>query len=517
MNRVPYIGRNPQDAGPQYLEDLATGYWFSFSLFTAVETGLFSLLEPQGKSLDEITTGLGFTPEASERFLNALCLMGLLVRDGSQFFNSRLAGQYLVGGKDDYQGDSVLWRKNLLEHWSGIKECLMAGGKILKGNEQEDPSVLSQRRSKYLLAMDSVAKTKVKEMLPLFEGDPPKGEMLDVGAGSGAVAAGFLKRFPSLRATLLDIPEVLAHTRNFVRDRGMVGRAELVPANILDVWPVEKARYDVVMLSNIIHAYSEKELPHILSEAQRCLKEEGILIIHDFFFEQAPEKAALFDLNMLINTYNGRVFSGRYVAQELERLKLHMTSLIPLGSDTALIIASKKEEVLARIGVDKKVLLAARIRALGFKNVLPVPAGTVHVPGWTDMRCGFGCNHYGKPGCPPHAPLSEKTKSLLDDFTYALLLEGEPPTREFQMRVLRAEKEAFKAGFYKAFSYWAGPCSLCRSCAEDGVCRNTKNARPSMEGAGIDVFETVRRAGLSLKTLSTKDDFVRYFGLVLLE
>jgi hypothetical protein len=38
-----------------------------------------------------------------------------------------------------------------------------------------------------------------------------------------------------------------------------------------------------------------------------------------------------------------------------------------------------------------------------------------------------------------------------------------------------------------------------------------------MEGAGIDVFETARRAGATVRTLTSKDDFVKYFALVLLE
>jgi len=83
--------------------------------------------------------------------------------------------------------------------------------------------------------------------------------------------------------------------------------------------------------------------------------------------------------------------------------------------------------------------------------------------------------------------------------------------------VLAAEREAFLAGFYRAFAYWAGPCSICPVCAQDGTCRNTKEARPSMEGAGIDVFETVKRAGLTIRTLNEGDAFVKYFALILLE
>ena len=57
----------------------------------------------------------------------------------------------------------------------------------------------------------------------------------------------------------------------------------------------------------------------MLSEAAACLGESGVVIIHDFFFEHFPEKSALFDMNMFINTYNGRVFSWLRVREELER------------------------------------------------------------------------------------------------------------------------------------------------------------------------------------------------------
>jgi predicted metal-binding protein len=83
--------------------------------------------------------------------------------------------------------------------------------------------------------------------------------------------------------------------------------------------------------------------------------------------------------------------------------------------------------------------------------------------------------------------------------------------------VLQAERAAFKAGYYKAFAMWAGPCSICVECNGVGACLNSKNARPSMESSGIDVFATVRRAGIPLATLPEPDDYVKYFGILLLE
>ena len=161
--------------------------------------------------------------------------------------------------------------------------------------------------------------------------------------------------------------------------------------------------------------------------------------------------------------------------------------------------------------------LLHKIRSLGFRGAVPIAAGDVQVADWVPLRCRFGCECYGDPHCPPHSPTPDETRRVLGSYSKALLLEGEPPTRDFQKLALKAERAAFQAGYYKVFVYWAGPCSLCRECAPDGECRNTRNARPSMEGSGIDVFATARQAGFSLRPLSAPDDYVKYFALLLLE
>jgi len=513
---LPFLNHDVQDAGPQYLEDLATGYWFSEVLFAAVEMRLFSLLEPGGATDQELAREIDANPGSLRRFLRALGAMGLVTNAGHRYFNTRLSSEYLVKGKPDYQGDSILWRKYLHTGWKRISDCLKTGGRVDYAARENRPE-RTQRIKKYIRAMDNVARIKGKEILGFFEGLPMKGRILDVGAGSGAITAAFLERFPLASATLLDLSEVLDCAREMLGDKGFDGRLRYCPTNILEPWPVRKRGFDLVILSNILHAYSQKELPHILLSATDCLKKNGVLLIHDFFLEHYPEKATLSDLNMFINTFNGRVFSGKSVLKSLNRLGLSCTDPISLETDTAVLFAAKDKANLRSLHIDTKSLLVSRILAVGFRNVHRVKTSDIHISDWTDLRCRFGCDRYGNPHCPPNSPTSRKTRGIIKNYRYALLLEGEPPTREFQLRVLEAEREAFRAGFYKAFAYWAGPCSLCSSCTKGGTCHNTKDARPSMEGAGIDVFETVRRAGLGLRTLDRRDDFVKYFGLLLLE
>ncbi len=508
---------DPQIAGPQYLEDLATGYWLSEVLFTAVEMDLFSYLESNGQGIIEITERLQGPKQGIQRFLQTLCTLGLITTHDQVYYNTKLSSKYLVKGKKNYQGDSILWRKYLTSCWQDLRSCLEQGGRVKFSDPNEDSQSIGERIRKYIYAMDNVARTKVEEIVPFFIGIPLEGELLDVGAGSGAITAGFLKAFPLLQATLMDIPEVLEYTRELMQKQGFQQKVAYCQANILEKWSIKKDHFDLVILSNIVHAYSEPEITHILEEAVQCLKPDGFLLIHDFFLEHFPAKAALSDLNMFINTYNGKVFNEKWVRETINNFGLQVTDLIPLKSDTGVLIAARSKENLQQVKWDSASRLAVKIEALGFNNVYPISPEIVQVPDWADQRCRFGCSSFGKPHCPPNSPTPEKTRNVLKAYSKAFLLEGEPPTGDFQKLVLEAEKLAFKTGFHKAFSYWAGPCSLCSVCTTDGVCKNTKEARPSMESAGIDVFETVRRAGISLQTLDSGEGFVKYFGLLVLE
>ncbi len=509
------LNHDPSGAGPQYLEDLATGYWVSEVFFTAMEMDLFTLLEPVGKSAVQAAGELGCAPATFSRFLHALCAIGLLTTDGRIFVSTQPAREHLVRGRSGYLGDSILWRRYLQPNWRGLGDCLKAGGRTLYPTE-EDPDALNGRTRRYLQAMDAVAKLKAAQIIPIFSQSLGEGELLDVGAGSGALAAAFLHHFPGLRATLMDLPHVLDCTRELMQEKGLNQGVTYLAANILEPWSPAPGRFQLVLLSNIIHAYDERETFEIMTKAAGCLAEDGFLLVHDFFPEHFPQRALLYDLNMLVNTYNGRIFPSDFVRDALTRLGLHPSNLIPLQTDTGLIIAARTETVLKRLNPDRNSQLFSRIRTLGFRQVLPIPAEIVQVADWVTLRCQFGCPFYGKPHCPPNAMPPQRTAEMLHAFSQALLLEGEPPTALFQRRVLQAEKEAFLSDYYKAFAFWAGPCSLCPSC-EDSACRNPKDARPSMEAAGIDVFATVERAGLALRTLASKEAYAKHFALLLLE
>lgn len=145
-----------------------------------------------------------------------------------------------------------------------------------------------------------------------------------------------------------------------------------------------------------------------------------------------------------------------------------------------------------------------------------IDASSIKTAAWTRLRCQYGCPNYETNlCCPPYSPTPEETQKAIDSFSYAILARF-PSIAEVKRLVPEIEREIFLDGRYKAFGFAAGSCRLCPECNLK-TCVESSKARPSMEGAGIDVYETARRNGFSIDVLKKRDFKGNYFGLVLIE
>ena len=168
--------------------------------------------------------------------------------------------------------------------------------------------------------------------------------------------------------------------------------------------------------------------------------------------------------------------------------------------------------------LSNKDLLTMAEKTPGVSKTLIIKPSDVETAAWVRLKCQFGCDGYGQClVCPPYTPTPMEMRIVLDCYKRAVLMHFDSHA-DTKIRMAQLERAVFLKGAWKAFGLGAGPCYFCKTCpVEQQLCRHAEKARPSMEACGIDVFSTVRKAGLPIEVVRTRRQCPNYYGLLLVD
>jgi cyclopropane fatty-acyl-phospholipid synthase-like methyltransferase len=102
--------------------------------------------------------------------------------------------------------------------------------------------------------------------------------------------------------------------------------------------------YDLIFISQIFHAYGAAQCVEMLRKCRSSLQKGGRVVIQEFFLDEtktAPVQGALFAINMLVGTPQGRSYTPREMTSWLK--KAGFTGIAQKKLDeTVLITATNK-------------------------------------------------------------------------------------------------------------------------------------------------------------------------------
>lgn len=158
-----------------------------------------------------------------------------------------------------------------------------------------------------------------------------------------------------------------------------------------------------------------------------------------------------------------------------------------------------------------------KAKRLGARDAKVISTKSIITSPWVRMKCQYGCDGYGEClTCPPYSPTPHETRKIIGSYKEAILIKGDEHS-DISTIAQKIERLLFLEGYYKAWGMGSGPCRLCSTCKIKQGCKYPYEARPSMEACGIDVFQTVRNNGYSIKVLRSCQEKGNYFGLVLVK
>lgn len=327
MANVLFHSANPGAStwSPEELEALASGYMKSRVFLTAVELDVFGQLRKRRRTLAALASELEVDARALGVLLDALCTLGLLERDGEGFGVPEGIAEFLDPASPNYRGGAFphLARGWLL--WSGLTEVVRTGHAEPRHWDVEAGRALAR-------AMQHQAReaaTKVARVIDCTAVD----RMLDLGGGPGAFAIAFARRNPTVDVVLLDRDEAaLEIAQEGIAEAGLDGRVKLGRADFLtdDIG----GDYGLVFLSSVLCLCGEEAGARLIERVGRAVREGGRVVIREFLQANdgiTSEVAALFAVNMLVSTPEGRVHRETDVRQWLERAGFEGVHQLPVA------------------------------------------------------------------------------------------------------------------------------------------------------------------------------------------
>ena len=264
-------------------------------LLTANNYRVFDYLKKQ-KAAAGLAKDIGADKRATEILLDALTGLGLLKKQKDQYKNSSLASQFLVSGSPYYKGDIIRHADTLWQNWSGLDNVVKTG----------KPHHVSHDHRAFILGMHNLAVLKASNVLKAVGLKGVK-KALDLGGGPGTYTIEMAKK--GISVTIFDTPETIEIAKEVVKKSGVKNINFLQGDFLADDFGRD---YDLIFISQILHAYSEDDNIMVLKKCRNALNKNSRIVIQEFFIDKDrthPVQAALFSINMLANTSGGRCYS----------------------------------------------------------------------------------------------------------------------------------------------------------------------------------------------------------------
>jgi (2Fe-2S) ferredoxin/predicted O-methyltransferase YrrM len=305
--RAAMAARDKAGTLPDRLDQMIRGYMPSRCLLTALELDIFTAVG-DGATAEQIGTRINANARAAGMLLNALVALGLLSKSGDDYQNTPESARFFVQGSKDNQRDGLLHTTNIWHSWSTLTDAVRRGTRVPADGTGARHDNAAWTRN-FIAGMQRNAKDRAPVLVRAL-GTAGVRRILDLGGGSGAYSIAFAKASPDVQCEILDIPEVVPLTAEYVGQAGVSAQVSLRPGDMLQ--DSFGAGYNLIMLNAICHMFSEEQNRDIFRRAHQALAPNGRLVVQDFILnpgKTAPQQAALFSLNMLVNTEAGASYS----------------------------------------------------------------------------------------------------------------------------------------------------------------------------------------------------------------
>lgn len=296
------------------LSQLATGYWSSQVLMTAVQLGVFDALPGE---TGPVCSACGLDLRTGGMLLEALGGMGLLVRSaGGGWQAAEGVGPLLQRRSPTSLAPALELNAAMAGMWSKLPELVKTGRPVVPPGAHlgGDP----ERTRGFVLAMEARGRAVLPAVVSALPLDGVS-TLLDVGSGAGTLGRLLVERDPRLRVTLLDLPAVTDVARTLTTAHPHAGRITHLAADYLTA--VFPGPFDAVVWCGAMHQHDRAKARELVAKLAAAARPGGgrVIVVDLMAGTGLPGGfSELFALNMALVSPVARVHTPSEVRDDLQ-------------------------------------------------------------------------------------------------------------------------------------------------------------------------------------------------------
>jgi precorrin-6B methylase 2 len=334
----------PRRPTPEHIFATLNAHQETSALKTAVELDLFTVIDEGYQTAKQIAK----TAKASERGVRILCdfltVIGYLNKQDFRYTLTPDAALFLSRRSSAYMGTIVNFLTNPqhFENFAQLTEAVRKGGTASKtGSNFEPNDALWVSFARSMAPLTVPTALFIANLVGAQEGQPWR--VLDIAAGHGMYGITIAQQNPRAQITAVDWPAVLEVAKEHAQKAGVVERYTARPGSAFEAELGEG--YDVALLTNIFHHFSQETCVQLMKRVHQALKPEGKAVTVEFIPNEdrvTPPREAAFSLIMLANTDEGEAYTFSEYQEMFRRAGFPHTSLHPMrGFPTEILISEK--------------------------------------------------------------------------------------------------------------------------------------------------------------------------------
>jgi ubiquinone/menaquinone biosynthesis C-methylase UbiE len=265
----------------------------SKATLVAFKLDLFEAAKDSPQTIEQIAQRTKLHPRGLRSLMNILTALGYFKYKDGKFSLTKRSNKWCLKDSPNNLYNQLIYMNEIMwNEMNYLEEFLKTG----RGLEVHDTYTEEQWNWYQHGQQDQARETaRVAPKMTPMPSNPA--QMLDIGGSHGLYCIELCKKYPTLKATILDLPQAVEKARPMLAKFNMGDRINYWIGNAL-MDDFGENRYDLILMSSLMHHFSATQNMAVSKKVAKALKPGGYFVIQDWLRSETSSKMEQIGLTM---------------------------------------------------------------------------------------------------------------------------------------------------------------------------------------------------------------------------